>query len=233
MHERRESVLQQHPQAASACMSAGSAPAGGQRMRSAARRQAMLQHCMHASSCRPLQWLRASRLTCSRVRLQGLAVAARFPPDSATRAGQAESQEEAILAEEQEAAMEEQRQELFVLLRNTARLIPKQAVESVQKLLQTLVGAPDGRADAAAATEDPPVWQDVEVAVVLLYELGEALTEEVNSDRCGVFQEPVALLMAGHIPHLTHRLVAGAVLECYVCPPRFAQRCCRASKCCS
>jgi hypothetical protein len=61
-----------------------------------------------------------------------------------------------------------------------------------------------------------PAWQDVEVAVVLLYALGEALTDEVNADRCGAFQQPVALLVSGTIPHLEHRHVAGAVLECCV-----------------
>lgn len=51
---------------------------------------------------------------------------------------------------------------------------------------------------------------------MLLYALGEALTDEVSADSCGEFQQPVALLMSGTIPHLEHRHVAGAVLECCV-----------------
>ena len=55
--------------------------------------------------------------------------------------------------------------------------------------------------------------------MVLLYALGEALTDEVNADCCGEFAAPVALLMSGTVPHLEHRHVAGAVLECCVRPP--------------
>lgn len=80
--------------------------------------------------------------------------------------------------------------------------------------------AADDRSEGAlpADAADLPAWQDVEVAVVLLYALGEALTDEVNADRCGEFAAPVALLMSGTVPHLEHRHVAGAVLECCVRP---------------
>jgi hypothetical protein len=83
------------------------------------------------------------------------------------------------------------------------------------------VSTADDRRDGAGVWPgdggEVPAWQDVEVAVVLLYTLGEALTDEVNADRCGAFQQPVALLMSGTIPHLENRHVAGAVLECCVC----------------
>lgn len=137
--------------------------------------------------------------------MQGLAVAMRYPSDSSVPAGQATCHEDMILAEEEEAAMEERRHELCTLLRNVAKVIPDSALGPVQQLLRsvTVQGA-------------DPLWQDVEVAVVMLYELGEALVDDVNSDGCGAFKEPVSLLMAAGVPHQEHRLVAASVLECFV-----------------
>lgn len=71
--------------------------------------------------------------------LQGLAVAARYPLDGVSRAGLPASQEEALLAQEQEKEMDEERQELFVLLRNTGKLIPQQSVASVHALLKSFI----------------------------------------------------------------------------------------------
>lgn len=66
-------------------------------------------------------------------------MAARYPRGSVSRAGVPASEEEALQAEEQEKETEEARQELFVLLRNTSKLIPKQAIASVHTLLQTFI----------------------------------------------------------------------------------------------
>lgn len=137
--------------------------------------------------------------------MQGLAVAMRYPADSAVPPALAASHEEEVLAEEEEEAIDERRHELSTLLRNTAKIIPRAAIAPVHALLSSLT---------AAGTS--PRWQDVEVAVVMLYELGEALVDDVNSSSCGGFREPVTLLMSGGVPHQEHRLVAGAVLECFV-----------------
>lgn len=89
----------------------------------------------------------------------------------------------------------------------------------MSSVVRVCVCAANDRGDGGLPGEggEVPAWQDVEVAVALLYALGEALTDEVNADRCGEFQQPVALLMSGSVPHIEHRHVAGAVLECCVC----------------
>lgn len=66
-------------------------------------------------------------------------MAARYPRDSVSRAGVPENEEEALLAQEQEKEMDDERQELFVLLRNTSKLIPKQSIASVHTLLQSFI----------------------------------------------------------------------------------------------
>lgn len=129
----------------------------------------------------------------------------RYPADSSVPVAQSASHEDAVLAEEEEGAIEERRHELTTLLRNSAKVTPEDTVARVHRLLSSLT----------AAGADPR-WQDVEVAVVMLYELGEALVDDVNSAGCGAFQEPVTLLMSVGVPHQEHRLVAGAVLECFV-----------------
>jgi len=134
-------------------------------------------------------------------------MAMRYPAESSVSAAQPASQEEAIISEEEESLIDEQRQELTTLLRNLAKSIPESALSPVQELLVSLL-----------ATDARPRWQDVEVAVVMLYELGEALVDDVNSAGCGAFRKPVTLLMSAGIPHQEHRLVAGAMLECFVRP---------------
>eukprot|EP00892_Ulva_mutabilis_P003832 jgi/Ulvmu1/1820/UM119_0038.1 len=137
--------------------------------------------------------------------MEALAVAMRYPADSCVSAAQPSSQEAAVMSEEEEAMIDEQRQELTTLLRNMAKIVPDAALSPVHQLLVSLT-AEDAR----------PRWQDVEVAVAMLYELGEALVDDVNSAGCGAFRAPVTLLMSKGVPHEEHRLVAGAVLECFV-----------------
>lgn len=129
----------------------------------------------------------------------------RYPTDSSVPVAQSASHQDAVLAEEEEGALEERRHELTTLLRNLAKIAPEDTTASVHRLLSSLT----------AAGADPR-WQDVEVAVVMLYELGEALVDDVNAAGCGAFREPVTLLMSAGVPHQEHRLVAGAVLECFV-----------------
>lgn len=137
--------------------------------------------------------------------IQGIAAAARYPDDSAVFGGVPKSQQEAVLSDEEEAAMDAARQELFVLMRNAAKLAPARAIELAHSLLRSML-----------PQEETPSWQAAEIAVTLLYELGEALVEQVSEPHCGLFREPVTLLMSSEVPHAQHRLVAGALLECFV-----------------
>jgi hypothetical protein len=142
--------------------------------------------------------------------VQGIAMSMRFPDESAVGFNTATTPEEAVLAADEESVMDDLRQELLVLLKNTAKLIPNESISLVFRILRRLLQHPAVIAQCS--------WQDVEVALMLLYELGEALLDEVNKAGCGEFAEPVKVVMAATMPHQHHRLVASALLECYVSP---------------
>jgi hypothetical protein len=143
------------------------------------------------------------------VSVQGVAEALRYPTDSAIMAGGAASVDAEVGEAEEESAIDERRFELLLLLKNAAKLIPGDAVSAVHSAVQRVL--PD-----ASGADKQVLWQDVECAVVLLYEIGEPLLDEVNKAGCGIFEETVLLLMASPLTHAHHRLVASALLECLV-----------------
>ena len=146
-------------------------------------------------------------------RMQGVATAMRYPDESANTGAAAMSAEAAVLAAEEEASVDDQRQELVVLFKNAAKLIPPLAIDAVSGIVQRL------RPAAGVGVGDAVLWQDTEVALTLLYELGEALLDEVNQPGCGGFAAAVLVTMTAPVPHQAHRLVASALLECNVRPP--------------
>ena len=70
--------------------------------------------------------------------LQGLATAMQYPEYSAITASGYSNPEMAVLAAEEEASMEEARQDLAILFKNTARLIPTASASAVSGILQGL-----------------------------------------------------------------------------------------------
>lgn len=91
-----------------------------------------------------------------------------------------------VAAEEEEAAMAERRQDLFTLFRNTASLARPAAYSFVGGRLGAAVGG-------GAA------WQDVEVAVSLLYQLGEGAPEGDTKPGTGVLAQLAAGIMATEV----------------------------------
>ena len=143
--------------------------------------------------------------------VQAVATATRYPSAAHIAPDAPLSAEAAVLEAEIESVLDEQRLELLVLLKNAAKLIPDLALSSVHNTLVHV--APAG---PHCATGSQVSWQDTEVAIMLLYELGEALKDETGSPHCGKFAQDVLLLMGADLAHAQHRLVASALLECYV-----------------
>jgi exportin-T len=98
----------------------------------------------------------------------------------------------------------ERRQELFVLFRAAARVAPAEAHAAVGARLQAALGSPGASA------------QEVEVAVTLLYQLGEGAPDEALRPGTGALGQMAAGLMAADVPAGGHPLVALALLETFI-----------------
>lgn len=68
--------------------------------------------------------------------LESIASCARFPQDSSNYALRPEDPTETVAAEEETAAVLDKRQELFTLLKNTAKLVPEPVYAFVGQKLQ-------------------------------------------------------------------------------------------------
>ncbi|KAL4444906.1 hypothetical protein ABPG77_003956 [Micractinium sp. CCAP 211/92] len=153
--------------------------------------------------------------------LESLAACARFPDDSAAYEVAASSATERVAAEEEESAMADRRQDLFTLFRNAANLARPESYRFVGGLLSAALsrgqaGGGGGSAAAAAGGGGGAAWQDVEVAVSLLYQLGETAPEADMKPGSGVLAQLAAGVMQAEVPAVKHRLVALALLETYV-----------------
>ncbi|KAK9812733.1 hypothetical protein WJX72_002830 [[Myrmecia] bisecta] len=135
--------------------------------------------------------------------LEAVAFCSQFPPESASFAVLAASQADAVAGEEEEAAVLDKRQDLFTLFRNLARVAPPDTFNFVGARLQQGL--------AARAT-----FQEVEIAISLLYQLGEGAADETLKPGSGALGQLVAGVMSAEVPHAGHRLVALALLETYV-----------------
>ncbi|KAG2493435.1 hypothetical protein HYH03_008254 [Edaphochlamys debaryana] len=147
--------------------------------------------------------------------LEGVAVAAKYPAQSASYGGAAPTLPAALAAaaDEQEA-VNEKRKDLFTLFRNLAKLAFNEAVGFVGAALGSVLSRPNA------------AWQDVEVAVSLLYELGEGAPEEaLKPEGGGLAGLALGLVQAGPAgAWARHRLVALAALECSVRYSRVLQQ---------
>ena len=133
--------------------------------------------------------------------LEATAACARFSDDSVVYPVAPETTGEKVVAEEEEAALSDRRQDLFVLFRNAAQLSPSEAYVMVGRRLE------------AALTSAKSSWQDVELALSLLFHLGESASEESVKPGSGPLAALVAGVLRSEIPAAHHRLVALALLE--------------------
>jgi exportin-T len=152
-------------------------------------------------------------------------------------------------AREEQFDIEEQRKELLSLFRNTARLAFPEALQftagKVQAVLAAAaaagavgspvaaaasVGLANGVACSPAAAEgrgpSSSRFQDTELAVTLVYELGEVAPEEAMKPGSGGLAQLVMMLLdpSAPLPAGQHRLVVLAVLEACVRYSRLLQQ---------
>lgn len=204
--------------------------------------------------------------------LEGVAAAARYPADGGNEGAGADGaptgEAEALAAREEQFEVEERRRELFVVLKNVAKLSLGDALAFVGQQLQVVAahaaaaaagGCGGGTAAAAAGASaagangglSSPVrspvagalgaaaaaaagggadggvtFQEVEIAVSMLYELGEGAPEEALKPGSGALGQ-LALLLLGSgaaLPRGRHRLVALAAMEAAVRYARVVQQ---------
>jgi exportin-T len=93
-----------------------------------------------------------------------------------------------VAAEEEESAMADRRQDLFTLFRNAASLARPETYSFVDGRLSAALSG------AAGAGAGAP-WQDVELAVSLLYQLGEGAPEADIKPGSGVLAQLAAGIM--------------------------------------
>ncbi|MEW5306130.1 MAG: hypothetical protein WDW36_008620 [Sanguina aurantia] len=126
----------------------------------------------------------------------------RSAPQYGTHPGQSES---ASGRTEEQEEVEERRRELFVLFRNIGKIAFPETVAFVGAVLQSVSSKPNSR------------FQEVEVAVALLYELGEGAPEDsLKAEGGALAQLALALMSQASLPCCRHPLVALTVLECHV-----------------
>ncbi|CAL8470725.1 g10267 [Coccomyxa elongata] len=147
--------------------------------------------------------------------LEAVAESAHYPESSAAEVLEgrdAAADPDALQAAEAEAAAAERRAELFVLFRNASKVAPEEGYAVTGTLLQRLVSQPSSE------------FRDSELAVSLLYELGEGASEEALKASSGALGQLALGLMQTDVPASGHRLVALALMETYVRYSRVLQQ---------
>ncbi|KAG7675140.1 hypothetical protein Ndes2526B_g07998 [Nannochloris sp. 'desiccata'] len=135
--------------------------------------------------------------------LEATAACARFSDDSMVYAIAPASPGEKVAAEEEETAISDRRQELFVLFKNTSKLAPEEAYSIVGRRLEA----------ALPRAYSETTWQDAEIAISLLFHLGEVATEDALRLGTGQLAALAAGVIQAEVPASQHRLVALALLE--------------------
>lgn len=146
--------------------------------------------------------------------LEALAACARFSDDSAAYEAEAASASERVAAAEEETAVADRRQDLFTLFRNTAKLSPDQAYSYVGGRLSAALSSSGGNGGGGGSGVGS--WQEVELAVSLLYQLGEGAPDEAMKAGSGALAGLAVGVMQAEPPCTNHRLVALALMETYV-----------------
>ncbi|XP_075265415.1 uncharacterized protein LOC142357760 [Convolutriloba macropyga] len=150
-----------------------------------------------------LSGLSEQHLQHARLTLEGLSRCAMYPLDMPADAS---GDETLAIIEEIEETVAAKRREAFTLFRNIARITLSDTTSFVGSRLEAVIANPQAS------------FQEVEIVVTLLYQIGEGASEEYTKPGCGVLgQMAAALMQAGtQLPHARHRLVAVAVLETFV-----------------
>ncbi|KAJ9528951.1 hypothetical protein QJQ45_000515 [Haematococcus lacustris] len=102
-------------------------------------------------------------------------------------------------AKEEQIEVEEKRKELWVLFKNLAKVVFPEVLAFVAGLLQAVIASdpsPPSAQQGQGQGSDSSRWQDVEVALALLYELGEVAPEEALKPGTGGLAALVAALAA-------------------------------------
>jgi exportin-T len=103
-----------------------------------------------------------------------------------------------------EEAVSSKRKDVFTLFKSIAKMCVSETTAFVAGRLEVVIANPQTG------------FQEVEIIVTLLYQLGEGASEEYTKPGCGVLGQMAAALMQAQLPHARHRLVALAVLEASV-----------------
>jgi len=136
--------------------------------------------------------------------LEAVAVNARFADDSSVYPIDPASVEEDVISQEEEGNVAARRHEMFTLFRNGAKLIPAQAYELVAKRMESCF---------SRSANVNLSWQDAELALSLLYQVGEGATEMTLKPNSGPLADLARAVIAIDDSIAYHRLVALALLE--------------------
>eukprot|EP01025_Chloroclados_australasicus_P036965 TRINITY_DN37634_c0_g1_i2.p1 TRINITY_DN37634_c0_g1~~TRINITY_DN37634_c0_g1_i2.p1 ORF type:complete len:1083 (+),score=153.96 TRINITY_DN37634_c0_g1_i2:197-3445(+) len=138
-----------------------------------------------------------------------------YPHDSCMYELSTNVQSELQAAEEEQEEVSKRRHNLFVVFKNIAQIVPEQAAAFVEWVIKQTIVNQSGNAR----------FQDVELAVSLMYELGEGANQEFAKPNCGAFGNLAHLFYSLElIPCGRHRSVALPVLECYVRYVKFLEK---------
>ncbi|CAD7697822.1 unnamed protein product [Ostreobium quekettii] len=144
--------------------------------------------------------------------LDGMLKCASYPSDSAILEQNGGTEVEMAAIKEEQEAVEDRRRDLLTLFKNIARVMMSPTVQFVDSRLGATLCNPES------------TFQDVELVLTLLHELGEAASDEVAKQGCGALGPLVLKVVRSTVPHASHSLVALAVLEILVRYSRVMQQ---------
>ncbi|WPT12450.1 Exportin-T [Picochlorum sp. SENEW3] len=138
--------------------------------------------------------------------IEAAALCSRFDDVSSVYPTEPSSSEEKVMSEEEENNVSTRRQEVFALFRNAAKLIPSEAFEFVAQKTRSSLIHHGGTMS----------WQDAELALSLLYQIGEGATEaafKAATETNAPLVEIASFVIRIDESIASHRLVALALLE--------------------
>eukprot|EP00889_Picochlorum_renovo_P007589 jgi/Picre1/34619/NNA_002087.t1 len=138
--------------------------------------------------------------------IEAAALCSRFDDVSSVYPIEPSSSEEKVMSEEEENNVSTRRQEVFALFRNAAKLIPPDAFEFVAQKTRSSLIHHGGTMS----------WQDAELALSLLYQIGEGATEaafKAATETNAPLVEIASFVIRIDESIASHRLVALALLE--------------------
>eukprot|EP00210_Caulerpa_lentillifera_P004301 g4104.t1 len=136
--------------------------------------------------------------------MQGVLLAARYPNESIiSPSGQYSSTGQNSAANEEIEAVSNKRGELFTIFKNIVRIDSELVIQILQIELQRTL----------QNTQAP--FQDVEILLTAIFELGEACTAFMQQPGCGPLAALVLPLIQSNVPNARHQIISIALLELY------------------